>query len=404
MPSVTVDTKSEQFLLNCSDLSKELTLHSEQIIKLLANYETHETARDELSRSIDTLQGMRKELSSISNPASGLIFATFFPMNLPLYSLVLFGIAPSVFADHNFIRPPEVMREILSKLWKVLKMKERFPNISLKESPRNIFMDLYAAESDVIIFTGKYQNALDIHKQCPHTLLVYNGSGINPFLLFKNADVSLAAKKAIEMRCFNSGQDCAGPDAFFVPTNLSNDFTAELKRLLSDIKVGATTDPACLIGPTVKEAYITQLQTWLDNQKRHIIYGGEIDQNQRLVHPTIIRKKISERGKDYHEFFAPIFYILEYDNEEELGEALTESSFVNRGMYISIFGSNSAIENKLDFVKIIRNKIVNDVEQGNHEYGGYGSKANFLLYGDQKIVHPILISRDVHAFFSGQVH
>ncbi len=400
MPLVTTDTKSEQFLLSCSDLSRELTTHSEQVIKLLVNYETYETARDELDRSIDTLQGMRKELSSIKNQASGLTFATFFPMNLPLYSLVLFGIAPSVFADHIFIRPPEVMREILNKLWKMLKIEERFPNISLKESPRNIFMDLYATESDVIIFTGKYQNALDIHRQCPHTLLVYNGSGINPFLLFKNANVRLAAKKAIEMRCFNSGQDCAGPDAFFVPTEISNDFTAELKRLLSSIKVGATTDPACLIGPTVKESYIAELQKWLDKEKSHIIYGGKIDQKQRLVHPTIIRKKISERGKDYHEFFAPIFYILEYNNEEELSEALTESNFVDRGMYASIFGSNSAIENKLDFVKIIRNKIVNDVEHGNDEYGGFGSKANFLLYGDQKIVHPILISRDIHVFFS----
>ena len=65
-------------------------------------------------------------------------------------------------------------------------------------------------------------------------------------------------------------------------------------------------------------------------------------------------------------------------------------------MYVSVFGDNPAIEKQLTFVKILKNQIVNDVERGNEEYGGYGVKANFLLYGDQRIVQPILVGRDMH--------
>lgn len=65
-------------------------------------------------------------------------------------------------------------------------------------------------------------------------------------------------------------------------------------------------------------------------------------------------------------------------------------------MYLSIFGDNPELEAKLTFGKILKNKIVNDVECGNEEYGGWGAKANFILYGDTKLVQPVLISRDLH--------
>ena len=42
------------------------------------------------------------------------------------------------------------------------------------------------------------------------------------------------------------------------------------------------------------------------------------------------------------------------------------------------------------------------VERGNQAYGGYGSLANFLLYGHKKATHPILISRDIHTMLDGQ--
>ena len=62
-------------------------------------------------------------------------------------------------------------------------------------------------------------------------------------------------------------------------------------------------------------------------------------------------------------------------------------------MYVSVFGESNKVESQLNFVNILKNKIVNDVEKGNEEYGGYGKKANFVLYGEEKIVKPILVNR-----------
>jgi acyl-CoA reductase-like NAD-dependent aldehyde dehydrogenase len=388
----------EEFYAACAKLKKAIKENESALIALLSHYETHETVQDEISRSMETLDGIRKEFSTIKRPLSGLALATFFPLNLPLYSLVLFAVVPSAFAAHVFIRPPEVMEEVLSKLWKLLDLNHLFPNIALKVTPRHIFVQLYASEADAIIFTGKHENAIDIHNKCPNALLLYNGSGVNPFLLFDNANIPHAAKKAVEMRCFNSGQDCAGPDAFFVSTRQCDKFIAALRTEFAHIKVGDTTDPETNVGPTMKEAYIAELMDWLEGESQFIEYGGDIDVEKRLVSPTIMKKPISEHKvtDEYHEFFAPFFYVLCYNSDEELLKALSAKPFRDRGMYISVFGDNSKIEDELDFVKVLKNKIVNDVERGNTEYGGYGERANFLMYRGHRTVQPVLISRDLH--------
>lgn len=402
MPDKTTQTHLKTFFETCDQFATVIESNRSQLTELLSHYETHETVNDELERSIETLRGMPKELAPLDKPLHDLTIATFFPLNLPLYSLVLFAIAPSVFCKAVYVRPPEVMQTILDELWDLLNINNYFPQISLKNVPRHIFVDLYAAESDAIIFTGKYENALAIHKLCPRSLLLYNGSGINPFILFDNADVDLAARKAVEMRCFNSGQDCAGPDAFFVPSSLADQFTNKLKALLADVQVGDTHDPKTMVGPTMKQTYIKELQNWMKQSSAKVIFGGDIDTKHHYVYPTIVQNSVKQHnGASFHEFFAPFFYVLTYDNTAELEKVLLTPSFQERGMYISVFGSDPSVEKKLTFVRLLHDKIVNDVERGNTAYGGYGEKANFLLFNGKKQVQPVLISRDLHAMLRG---
>jgi acyl-CoA reductase-like NAD-dependent aldehyde dehydrogenase len=391
-----INPEYSDFFKNCNNLADLIDAKKSELHRHLQAYETFDVIEDEIERSTTTLRGMVQEIGGIFNPQKDLNISTFFPLNLPLYSLVLFGIAPSVFSKNVFIRPPEVMYEILDILWKVLEIPKYFPNILLTPSPRHIFVQLYAADSDVIIFTGKYENAIDIHNKCPEALLVYNGSGVNPFLIFDNGDIDLAVEKAVEMRCFNSGQDCAGPDAFFVPSSKIKEFNEKLISKLNGIKVGPSSDSSVQVGPIRKIAYIDELTKWLVPHKNEIIFGGSIDRKNNLVYPTIVNRKITIDDKEnFHEFFAPYFYVLEYEDLDLLKNLMLSKSFMNRGMYVSVFGQNDEFERLLSFVRLLRNVIVNDVEYGNSEYGGYGVQSNFLLYGKRKDVHPILISRDI---------
>lgn len=403
MPTKTKTSKIEQFYSKAAELAEVLQEKRGDLLQLLTRYETHDAAIDEITRSIDTLNNARSEFEPISPMHTSLNVSTFFPLNLPLYSLVLFGVMPSAFSKNVFIRPPQVMEATLTELWDTLDIASLFPELSLKVTPRHIFVDLYASESDLIIFTGKYHNALAIHERCPDSLLLYNGSGVNPFIVFENADVDLAIDKAVEMRCFNSGQDCAGPDAFFVENSVADAFVSGLTERLKHVKVGPTTDEKNQVGPTMKPTYISELVDWIEESKAPIVFGGEIDVKNQYVHPTVAVSDLSSMTDfDFHEFFAPFFNVVTFTSPSEFDMVVTRPSFRDRGMYISVFGDNPEVEKKLDFVKVLKNCIVNDVEQGNTEYGGYGEKANFLLYGDQKITQPVLVSRDIHAMIPAE--
>jgi len=88
-------------------IAKYLNSNRSQIVNLLLSYESLETAQDEINRSIKALRAIKREMKYLCNSGVNYI-SSFFPINLPLYSLVLFGIIPSFIAKKIYIRPSEL--------------------------------------------------------------------------------------------------------------------------------------------------------------------------------------------------------------------------------------------------------------------------------------------------------
>jgi len=387
-----------RFFTHIDTLSRRIAENETRLVELLGKYEPYATAHDEIERSMSALNGVREEFSTVSINITDLKMSTFFPLNLPLYSLVLFAIIPSAFARTVFVRPPAIMQDLIEELINVLQVNELFPAIKLKNINRSLFLSMCAGHSDVILFTGRYENAMVIHKACPHALLIFNGGGTNPAIVFKNADVRMAAGKIAEMRTFNSGQDCAGTDVIFVHDAVYDAFVQELNNHLETVVVGEYGDPKVDVGPILKKEYIDELLTFLQQEKRHIVREGAVDAERRLVTPYIIAKPIEEHTGSFHEFFAPVFYILKFSDTEALGDILTRPLIEEYSMYTTYFGDNEIMK-KITKSKLIHNQIINDVEQGNSEYGGYGKKANFMAFGNTIAPRPILISREINDFY-----
>lgn len=391
--------ENEEFYKRADILCESIRQNEQSIKKFLCLYETAATAEDEIERSISTLEGLRDEMKEYSSPAAELKVAVFFPLNLPLYSLVLFAIAPNFFAKEVFIRCPEVMTEVLGMLSEVIGLSDVFPDVKLVQCSRTTFLYKYVKKiSDVVIFTGKYENALTIIEQCKDKLFIFNGSGINPVVIFNDADVELAAEKSYKMRTYNSGQDCAGPDVFFVHNSVKDSYISKLTNKVKGAKcgpygVGGNVD----IGPILKEGYINEVSHFLDKEAEHVIFDGSISKG--IVSPYIIGKRITKHEGGFSEFFAPVFYLLFFENEEEVASLLKNNQ--KQMMYVSYFSERQRFSD-IDFATKIKNQIIDDVEQGNHQYGGYGSEANFVYFNGTYHVRPILISREINEHISRQ--
>lgn len=96
------------------------------------------------------------------------------------------------------------------------------------------------------------------------------------------------------------------------------------------------------------------------------------------------------------EFFAPVFYVLVYDDDAELARFFDRKEYRQYAMYVSLFGAPllpeiTAFSNPLVELTVL------DVEHGNEPYGGWGSKANFVATGDRLTVGPVLVSSAIAA-------
>lgn len=357
------------------------------ISDILLTIESYETVEDELFRSMDCLKNIKIEKDFLNSSRVNYISA-FFPVNLPLYSLIIFGFVPFLMAKRIFIRPPEAIAPVVRKLKHIL--LDNDDRLYISSNDRKDFIKDYARHSEVILFTGRYPNVKKIEKEFPNKLIIYNGVGINPIIVNQNADIDLASTKVLKMRTFNSGQDCAGPDAILVHSEVYDRFMNSLIEKLKKVKVGDYSKREVRIGKLLKPSNLDALENIFRTEP--VVFGGKIDRENVIVYPTIITKPLNQH-KNYIEFFAPIFWVSKFADETELKDYFKTKVYNDFAMYVSIFGDTPTFKIPKSIVLI--NQIVMDVERGNLEYGGYGDKANFISYKGVRKIGPILISREI---------
>jgi hypothetical protein len=361
---------------------------SSTLERILLGYESYETFMDEFTRSIDALNNIGREESFLLGNQVGYI-STYLPVNLPLYSLVLYGFIPSLMARRNFIKPPKKASRVVQEINDVL-FKDTF-GMHIFNGTRFDFIDNFMSHSDVIIFTGKYENAMNLINVVPDSLFIYNGAGINPIVVSEDADLESAIGAVLETRLFNSGQDCAGPDSIIVNKKVYDQFRAMLVSKLSQIKVGDYRDKDNSIGRLVKPIPRVINGHLFEKYKQNITFGSRIDRGNHIIYPTLIEVPLSEEH-NYDEFFSPVIWLAEYQDDQELEQYFASQRYSDYAMYVSIFGTcNIEIPNTV----ILEGKTIMGIDQGNTEYGGYGRKSTFVKDKNGITNKPILISREI---------
>lgn len=381
----------------CASLAKTIELNQEALVDMLLKYESFETAKDEVWRSLDCLKNISKEFEYLSYGKVDLI-CTIFPMNLPLYSLALFAIIPSFMANEVVVRPPVLMREVLQEIVELLNLSEIVHGIKFVDMERGLFNEAFISIADVVMFTGRYENAKKVQEACPDALFIYNGSGVNPMIISNSANLAYAVDKIIEARVFNSGQDCHGPDMIFVHEKVVNDFQQRLITKLDEIKVGDYRDRDVKVGPSIDVDNLSVINSFFEAHAKSVIYGGEINFKRGIVYPTVIKENVRDiRTFTTTEFFSPVFYLLVYHNESDLRRYFSQESYSDFAMYTSIFG-NTRYSSEIPNTVILQDEILNDVERGNDAFGGYGLKANYVSYHGVYHCRPILLSREISTY------
>jgi predicted nucleotidyltransferase len=385
-------SESDKLVERAAAFAHHLAANQEAITAELASYESYFTAKDEFERSIECLSSLGENLHYMQRRVKSV--CVFFPLNLPIYTFTLFAVIPSLIADDVYLRPPQVMMPLFRQLLPLLNTDSTATNIHVCFDSREEFVQRHAAHADVTIFTGLEKNARQVLSQLEKdSLFLFNGYGCNPIVASPDADLDLVVKKTVEAKLFNSGQDCAGPDAILVHRSIADQFIAMLKTQISSTKVGDYSDPEVTVGKIMEASSLQYLSAFLLKYQPYIVYGGCVDYQRRIVHPTVIVSSLADQS-NYKEFFSPIFFVSIFENDQQLSTYFDNPQYAANEMYVSVFGSSAYIDS-LSRSIIIHNRTILDIERGTEEYGGMSVGASFVASHGRIEAKPILVPREI---------
>jgi betaine-aldehyde dehydrogenase len=170
--------------------------------------------------------------------------------------------------------------------------------------------------------------------------LVFEGPGQDPFIVFPDADLSLALADLIAAKFMYSGQTCTAPKRIFVHRAIYDDFLDRFEEAVRRLVVGDPADPRTDIGPVASELAVRRIAEQLEDARvrgAKITVGGRIDGN--LVFPTVVREATDDFLGMREEVFGPVAFTTPFDTEEEVVRRARNHKY---GLRASVFGGAAA--------------------------------------------------------------
>ncbi len=194
----------------------------------------------------------------------------------------------------------------------------------------------------LISFTGSTSMgqhvAQVVSKRFGKTILELGGN--NAIIVDETADLDLAIPAILFGAVGTAGQRCTSTRRVIVQSNISGKLIEHLINAYKQVNIGDPLINETLMGPLVNNSAVDSYLTAIDQIKDYggeILYGGNpITGDGFFVEPTIARVQ-NDWNIVQNETFAPILYIIEYD---DINEAIKLHNSVPQGLSSSIFTTN----------------------------------------------------------------
>lgn len=203
-----------------------------------------------------------------------------------------------------------------------------------------------------------YRVAEVVGRRLARTILELGGN--NGVIVTEDANLDLALRAVLFGAVGTAGQRCTTIRRLFLHKSIAGPFIERLKAAYAQVRIGDPLDPQTLMGPLVSKSAVDEMLDGLERAKAQgaeILYGGAaVEQDGGyFVQPTLVKASafmpiVSE------EIFAPILYILEYENLDQaiawhnsvpqgLSSAIFTNSLISAETFLSACGSDCGIAN-----------------------------------------------------------
>jgi len=173
--------------------------------------------------------------------------------------------------------------------------------------------------------------------------------GNNAIIVAEDADMDMAIRATLFGAVGTAGQRCTSTRRIIIQKDIKAKFLEILTKAYGQVKIGSPLDESTLMGPLIDEGAVDDMMNSIKRAKEEggvVLYGGEKytlagnEDSGTYVLPTIMEVK-NEYEIVQEETFAPLLYIIEYDN---IDEAIELHNDVPQGLSSAIFTNNMRYE------------------------------------------------------------
>lgn len=167
--------------------------------------------------------------------------------------------------------------------------------------------------------------------------------GNNAVIVTPSADLDIAVPSMVFAAAGTAGQRCTSQRRLLVHHSIADEVCARLERAFASLTLGDPFAEDTLVGPLVSEKAADTMASALEQARAQggtVVGGDRVDLGfgGAWVRPALVRIPAQE-GIVLTETFAPILYVLTYD---ELDEALALHNAVAQGLSGGIFTRDQA--------------------------------------------------------------
>ncbi|MFF0147608.1 betaine-aldehyde dehydrogenase [Amycolatopsis sulphurea] len=266
--------------------------------------------------------------SSIRREAIGVV-GSIAPWNYPL-QMAVWKVLPAIAAGNTIVLKPSEITPITTLMLAEACSRAGVPDgvVNVVNGPGAVTGEALVTSRSISMMSFTGSTAVGRHiaglAAANGTRLHLELGGKAPFVVFDDADLPAAIRGAVAAALINSGQDCTAATRAYVHRSLFTEFVDGVAALMSQVRLGDTSDEDTHQGPLVSWRQRDRVAAMVErarNDGARIVVGGgapggELSRGAYYA-PTLIVDADQRSEIVQEEVFGPVLTALPFDDDTE---------------------------------------------------------------------------------------
>jgi len=279
------------------------------------------------------------------------VLGSIMPWNFPMWQIIRFAV-PALAAGNTAVVKPSSLSPRSG-----LQIEEAFRDAGLPEGVFQIVLGdrttakaLIRADVDMVSVTGSVGTGIDVAREAARDLkkVILELGGSDPFIVAEDADITAAAKAAVNARFVNCGQSCIAAKRFLVVDAVADEFRSAFVENARRLQVGDPLDPLTDIGPLSSRSQCDEVAAQVDDAVRK---GAQVNLGGRRLRwpgyfyePTVLSEVTRRMRVLREETFGPVAPVTSVANLEAAVREANDSPF---GLGASVWTRSTSLADEI---------------------------------------------------------